>query len=305
MLDSPDAIAADMEPRMLLSRLKPAAETAINTNLKALIETKHLYQSFNIETVLAEIGVHARSEQTVAVVKRELQDYVSRPWRVEPALLQGGPPVRRITDRPDMPHVAVDTVKLFCGTCRRTEPYNLVYTEDLYEEMQKHGVRLHRDQAIQSLVLSYECQSCKQMPEVFVLSRRGLKVTLVGRSPMEQVQVPPVIPKTHSKFYSDAIVAYQSGQVLPALFMLRTFIEQFARHTVAASSSLRADEVLDQYMASIPDPVRAHFPSPRDVYSRLSAALHSASPDGALYERSAKELEQHFDARRLYGLASV
>lgn len=288
---------------MLLSRLKPLVETAINAGLKALIETKHLYQSFNIETALAEVVINARSEQTAVVVKRELQDYAARRWHVEPPLLQGGPPVRRITDRPDTPHLAVDTVKLFCGTCRRTEPYNLVYTQDIYEEMEKHGVRLNRDQATQSVVFGYQCQSCKQTPELFVLSRRGTKVTLVGRSPMEQVQVPAVIPKTHSKFYSDAIVAYQSGQILPALFMLRTFIEQFARVAIAASSNLRADEVLDQYMASIPDPVRAHFPSPRDVYSRLSAALHSASADNTLFERSAKELEQHFDARRLYGAA--
>ena len=303
MLDNPDAITADMEPRMLLSRLKPAVETSINANVKALIETKHLYQSFNVEPLLAEISIHARSDQAAAVVKRELQDYVAGQWQVEPALLQGGPPVRRITDRPDAPHVAVDTVKLFCRTCRRTEPYNLVYTTDLYQDMEKHGVRLNRDQVTQSLVIGYECQSCKQTPEIFVLLRRGLKVTLVGRSPMEQVQVPSVIPKTHAKFFSDAIVAYQSGQILPALFMLRTFIEQFARHAVAAASNLRADEVLDQYMGSIPDPVRAHFPSLRDVYSRLSAALHSASADGILYERSVKELEQHFDARRLYGAA--
>jgi hypothetical protein len=262
-----------------------------------------MYQSFKVDaepTARVPTGV---STANTAKIKDHLDKYVEAPWIIEAAQLPGGPPLRRIVDRPDAPHVAVDTVKLFCGSCERIEPYNLVSSGELYAPMEKYGIRVSRGRAQQMIVLSYQCQACKEAPEVFLVSRYGKKVTLVGRAPMEHVQVPDIVPKSHRKFFSDAIVAYQSGQVLPALFMLRTFIEQFAASAANATPAERADEILDRYTASLHEAVRAHFPSLRDIYSRLSAALHAARADADLFQQSVAEVIRHFEARRLYGAA--
>jgi DNA-binding GntR family transcriptional regulator len=132
-----------------------------------------------------------------------------------------------------------------------------------------------------------------------MIRREQLKLTIVGRSPIEHVDVPQVIPKNQRKYFGGAVVAAQSGQTLPALFMLRTFLEQFAASQVS-DHSLRADAVIDAYMASLPDAVRSHFISPRDMYSRLSEAIHAAREDMPFYEEIVGQIIEHFEARRLY-----
>jgi hypothetical protein len=52
---------------------------------------------------------------------------------------------------------------------------------------------------------------------------------LSGRAPIEHVLVPNVIPKNAAGFFKDALIAYQSGQTLAALFLLRTLIEQWLK----------------------------------------------------------------------------
>ena len=46
---------------------------------------------------------------------------------------------------------------------------------------------------------------------------------------MEQVILPSFIPKHEKHLFRDAVIAYQAGKFLAAVFYLRTFIEQFAR----------------------------------------------------------------------------
>jgi len=69
------------------------------------------------------------------------------------------------------------------------------------------------------------CQSCKSFLEVFLISYKNKKLTICGRSPIEYIEVPKSIPKNAQQYYSDALLAYQSGQHLAGNFMLRVLIE--------------------------------------------------------------------------------
>jgi len=302
-MDDPASVAEATQVSFLWGGIKEELEREINAEIKRLLEEKHLYQSFKIDADTGTRIPTGVSTANVLKLKGHIDKFVESSWVIQPAQLPGGPPLRRIIDKPDAPHLAVDTVKLSCRACERLEPYNLVSTAEIYAPMEKLGIRISRGRAQQMILLSYQCQACKGVPEVFLISRYGKKATLVGRAPMEEVQVPDVIPKSHRKYFSDAIIAFQSGQVLPALFMLRTFIEQFAASIGNVAPADRADEILDRYMASLHDAVRAHFPSLRDVYGRLSAALHAARPDADLFQQSSSEVVRHFEARRLYGAA--
>jgi hypothetical protein len=287
----------------VLFQVKARLEHAVNEGIKKLLEDKHLYQSFKIDTKLQEEELSVFERDQLQALSEYFENYITSRWQIEPAMLPGGPPTRRLADRPDVPHVAVDSVKLFCGKCNRVEPYNLVHAADLYGDMEKWRVPVGRSSTQQAILLAYQCQSCKAAPEIFLLSRNSLRVTLDGRSPMERAQVPEVVPKAQRKFFGDAVIAFQAGQVLPALFMLRTFIEQFAAASVAATANMRADDILDRYIASLDDRVRAHFPSLRDIYARLSVAIHSANADSELFEDARAQVIRHLDARRLYGAA--
>lgn len=91
-----------------------------------------------------------------------------------------------------------------------------------------------------------------------MVRREGTKLTLSGRTPIEKVEVPKVIPKTVDRFFSGAIVAYQSGQILAGNFLLRTLLELFA--SPKATGAKTADVAIDQYMGSLPEVFRARFP---------------------------------------------
>ena len=117
---------------------------------------------------------------------------------------------------------------------------------------------------------------------------------------MEHVQVPPEVPKEVTRFYSGAVVAYQSGQTLAGLFLLRTLCEQWARKFAAAQDF--ADEAINKYMDSLPGDFKARFPSFRSIYEKLSADIHAATGSDELYVQMLAELNEHFSARKLFKL---
>ena len=116
------------------------------------------------------------------------------------------------------------------------------------------------------------------------------------------VLVPNYIPKSVRSYFSSAIVAFQSGQVLVALFLLRVLIEQFTREDGGAGSGVWADNALQAYTERLPADFKSRFPSLREVYASISVAMHSADASAELFESSLVRIEKHFDARRLFDL---
>jgi hypothetical protein len=117
---------------------------------------------------------------------------------------------------------------------------------------------------------------------------------------------PKVLPKGVSKYFGNALIAHHAGQTLAGLFLLRVFIEQFWR-TVPAVQKLIAekprangDEQGDAYQSVLPLDFKSRFPSLKDVYGNLSAAIHAADENAVLFDDSCAKIVEHFEARRLY-----
>jgi len=192
-------------------------------------------------------------------------------------------------------------VKLFCQSCDRIEAFNNISSEDFLRRDQPSRPFAVSGQTIQLFVFSFLCQSCKAIPEVFLVRREGLKLMNSGRSPIEHVGEPLAIHKSVRRFYRDAVVAHQSGQTLAGIFFLRTLIEQWARSAVAGSD-LPADKALDAYMRTLPEDFKARFPSLPSLYAELSADMHAALGDKNLFEKACAAIVKHFKARRLFEL---
>lgn len=154
----------------------------------------------------------------------------------------------------------------------------------------------------QAFLLAYQCQSCKRTPELFLMRRRGLKLTNEGRSPIEHVAVPPFVPNVVQRFLSGGIIAHQSGQTLAGVFMLRTVLEHWAR-SASGSKKEQADQVMDDYMATLPDDLKNRFPSMRTLYGELSVDIHNATGSADLFEKARVQILEHFDIRRMFGMA--
>jgi hypothetical protein len=96
-------------------------------------------------------------------------------------------------------------------------------------------------------------------------------------------------------------VAHQSGQTLAGLFLLRTLIEQWARSNAKIERD-HAPDVLDAYVAGLPELFKQKFPTLRDSYSRLSADIHAAAGSDELFAASLADIDKLFDAQRLFEL---
>jgi hypothetical protein len=97
-------------------------------------------------------------------------------------------------------------IRSYCHKCDQKEPYNFVNsTNTIHEFTNNHPT-------IQVFALAYECQGCKDVPEVFLIRREGTKLTLGGRSPIEEIILAPQIPKSNKKYISDAtlVIKFES-----------------------------------------------------------------------------------------------
>jgi hypothetical protein len=157
------------------------------------------------------------------------------------------------------------------------------------------------NQAYQVFSIPLICQNCRDSAVTFVVARARNRLTLVGRFPIERIEVPAHFPKSVRSYYSDARLAFNSGQVLPALFMLRTLIEQFMRSKVGGTFK-RGEDLGRAYKATLPDDFKAKFSTLADSYESLSEAIHSANADPELFITQLGKIDEHFDARRLHKL---
>jgi hypothetical protein len=116
------------------------------------------------------------------------------------------------------------------------------------------------------------------------------------------VEVPPHLQKPESWLYRDAVIAFNSGKVLAALFYLRTLIEQFARRLTGLTGRATGEEILDAYYTILPSEHKDYMPSLREWYDKLSEALHSARQDAALFEAAKPAAEKHFEIRKVFNM---
>jgi hypothetical protein len=272
--------------------------TVLVTNaIRQLLENRHLYQKVEIDVKELMLPVRAMSKQTgppgdaARAQARALKCYTIPTWQwaIESDRSTGGSKLHQ----PDHLVIPLPTIKIFCPKCDRVEPFN--------PRPNAHSTMGHQadGKSQQLFVLAYDCQSCKGLPTVFMIRRAGLKLFLEGRSPMEQVDVPKVIPKGQKKYYSDAIVAHNSGQTLAGLFLLRTFIEQYMRD-VLSDSGLLPDKLIEKYMEQLPKDFKERFPSLGRIYSELSTAIHSANTSAELFDKTIADLNEHFEAKKLF-----
>jgi hypothetical protein len=266
----------------------------IEQAFQALINTKHLYQHSKVDFdpivmeraamhfAMQGLGSHAQSKEDLENnIRAGLE---SREWLLLTPALPIVPPSLAI-------RFQLLPVKTMCGRCQSVESFN---AWDLYP-----ALSINMSPFDQVFCIPVQCQACKSNVIVFLIHRSRAKIQLVGRSEIERVTMPSYIPKAQREYYSGALIAFNSGQVLPALFMLRTMIEQYMR-TATKSDALRGDELCDKYAATLPSDFNARVPSLKAAYGKLSDALHRAEPDAALFEAQLRDICFHFESLALF-----
>lgn len=296
----------------LFYRMEVHFASSVEKGLKELLEFKHLYQNVRIESPAESVVRQQVQEMRVGSTipgNRELIDETIRLIsssfsKVEWEIINPG-------ERKSLPfnspaavmHVSLrftpPSVKLYCGNCKRKEAYNFRMGQDLLKEFRGE---LTEEVNEQIFSLAYQCQSCKNTPEIFVVKRDNLRLVQSGRTPMEIIETPSNLPKKSKKYFSDAVIAYNSGQTLAGNFLLRTFIEQHVRHHSSNPNSQDVDELFSEYSNDLPDDFKQRFPSLKSLYDKLSDDMHGAIASEAVFLQSKQDIEKHFSAKALFAL---
>jgi len=285
---------------------------AIKEALRELLESKHLFQSVrvNIEKLLKSVPeAKAISEETPELVRliieslRELPRRdaecanllaklsFDKPWKLEDSCATG------LLD--GTWNISPPRISIQCPNCDSpTQPYHPKIKETKVSA-QVYEQNADGEQRVQILALPYQCQNCLKEPVIFFVRRQELKLTLVGRSQFGAVYVPDYIPKNVRDFYREAIVGFKTGRLLGAIFYLRTCIEQHMRAVVKPAGRIPGEELADQYKRQLPTDFPPRLSSFKKTYEDLSAAMHEAREDEALFKTATEKIEKHFDALRL------
>lgn len=277
--------------------------------LKNLLERKHLYQKSDISPSEAVKAVHDKAH---ASLRDSFLRWAADDLPKERFVLNERQPTSKlkelIAESARLPLI-LPHPSLFCKSkiCGRREAFTPVFYTDITDGIHKSGLSgesktINLPVSFQMLLLVYQCQRCLGTPETFLVRRDGWTLSLNGRSPIEHVELPKYIPETESSFYRDAIIAFNTGKVLAALFYLRTFIEQFARRLTGMTGRATGEEILDAYYLKLPVPTKDQMPSLREWYDKLSEALHLAKDDAALFEAAKTATDKHFDIRRVFNI---
>jgi hypothetical protein len=261
----------------------------ISNSFKILIEQKHLYQNLNIDVPGYDdkIDVFIPTSFKHDAKLRYKQCLIMK-WILSALSAT-------IDNIESTLKISLPTVKIYCAICNRIEAYNPISGND---ELNAIGESYNVSKT-QVFLLFYQCQSCKGLPESFLIARKELKLSIVGRYPIEKVDTPKYLPKEFSKFISDALIAFNSGHILAGLFFLRVFIEQYTKKVVN-DDTLKADETIQKYAEGLPTDFKERFPSLMSIYSKLSGAIHNANADEDLFNESLRDIREHFDAKRVF-----
>ena len=196
-------------------------------------------------------------------------------------------------------HFILPTISVPCSQCDAILPAHNSGFLGQEQEMQTVSWLIPKNghtTICQTFVFPYHCQSCKGEPLIFLVHRTGTKLMLVGRNHFEEAQIPNTIPQQESKYFSDAIVAYNTGNILAGLFLLRTVVERHMRRILMVTEKKTGDELADDYACLLNEEFPKHrYPSLKVVYSELSVPLHAADDDAVQFVKSREDIEHHFD----------
>ena len=299
-----------------MEQITPAIGQAITKAFKQLLSEKHLYQyaevdlscvssfakTLHSEDALSDsdpgsIGSHRSTPSLESLISKG-EDIAANLWAPE-GILWPTPGFSRDT----LPlHFNLPTINTFCDHCNERWPFNSV--------AQGSCLMQGEEGQDESFYLGYQCQQCKRRPILFLVCREGLKLRLAGRYPLQVLPTPKVLPKSVSKYYSNALIAHHAGQTLAGLFLLRAFIEQFwktipaVRELFVNQPKVTGDEQGDAYQSVLPQDFKSRFPSLKEIYGSLSAAIHSADENAKLFDDSCAKIVKHFEARQLFEIAN-
>jgi hypothetical protein len=279
----------------------------LSNAIKILLETRHLYQKVSVPSeealalAFAKVASHNPSTQHLATRLREAG--------IEPIhCILPADRTRTNAARQGLGWVGLalklENIKILCPDCGQREAFGPIWMTDANHEKTVYSVggaiTASPEFAFQLFTFMFQCLVCKKSFTSFLVRLEGWSLTLEGRSPFEELEIARFIPKRESKYFRDAVIAFNAGKTLAAIFYLRVFLEQFGRRKTQLTGRETGETIMNAYAETLPVRLRDEMPSLGLAYSDLSQAVHAAEENAELFVKVRENIERHFDIRRVH-----
>jgi hypothetical protein len=303
--------------------------TRIETALKELLESKQLYQSVTVETADLKEPISDQLHQTVELTgqagsivrSRRLTDIERKaPTAMIKKLLESkwifvvekpAPTKPQRTLYPvgsdNEPMCFLPRIVRSCVKCDAATAHLLGYfASPVDEPLVALDLGMNASHSkVQCFTFSYQCQVCREEPNVFLVRRVAAKLTLVGRSIFEKISIPKYIPEPLRGHFSEALIASTAGKFLPACLYLRLVVEHHMKASIDVSklpAKPTGDELADEYSKILHSEFPRSLCSLKTVYSDLRQVIHEGREDSETFKKSLGAISTHFDQLRLLPL---
>lgn len=313
----------------------PDAQKLVSELFKVLLTEKHLYQKIDIKENAIDDIVRFRKEECIkekysfneAGYRNSLKFDLNKLWSPPEESLNNATIIgvdQKISfmsaaekQKAFLFFPLPPIIEIYCTFCEKQTPFHplkniKIYQLENYHEKNERIIneRGNFPSQYQIFILPYECQCCQKTPLLFLIKREAWKLELCGRNFIEDVIIPPYLPKDSGKFFKESMIAFHCGKTLAAIFYLRTFIEQYWRSFSANKilidnskktlTKISAEKLNENYNATLSLKMRATAPSLFECYERLSAAIHEAREEEALLKEIKFLIESHFECKSIF-----
>lgn len=287
----------------------------VNASLRNLFENYHLYQSFELDfnwtkekeaflksKLKAEWANHIPpncrnlgQDQYVDFKYKEMVEFETElrgsPWTIVIS--------KDRTCQATSPHrlIIAPNININCCNCGCSHPTTFsLGDDDTISSSTEFNIKNNDGMPHQVFTILYRCKSCETETYVFMLTRNGAKLKISGRSEIERVILPKSIPKKEACFIRDAIIAHNTGNHLPASFMLRCFIEQYLRRITNAVGKDMIDDLTEKYSNLLHDEFpRSRIGKFKSIYGEISESIHEGDRNSNKFDSYLEDIYAHFD----------
>jgi hypothetical protein len=284
-------------------------QEAIGSALSLLLTRKGLYQK--VEVSLEPLRVHLASRK-LGSFDALTAEFSKRPWasisldvakdnryRAEYFCGVGDSPLGTSSDELKLAF-AVPSIKLFCDRCKDDHSFSSVtamWWDGFSNVYPKIGLKTQ-----QLFCLTYECVNCKESHTTVLVSREGLRLTLVGRSKRLQIDVPKAIPKELNPIIRDALSAAAENDLPAAFYHARTFLEHYMKSCLKLPLAQRitGDELGAKYNSSLDCRMTSGMPSLPALYASASEYMHGRTGTEDDFKSLLESIEGHLTAKELF-----
>lgn len=244
-------------------------QEAIGTALVVLLTEKGLYQNIDLDLAVANRFLSHKNSDLTAF----REEFSRRPWvPVTPDLKKedhmraeffcgiGDSPLSASSSELKL-SFPLPAFKCYCSNCKDYHTHLSVGV--LWADGFLSYYPIISASTEQLFSFHYLCSICKDNLIAVLVKRKGLRMTLCGRTQRLHIDVHKVIPKKFRAIMHDAISASNENDVYAGFYHLRTFCEHYMKFCINMDIEERigGEDLSDKYRSSLDPRMNSGFPS--------------------------------------------